>query len=57
MAVTVDRDLCVDCGACVEECESGALENQDGTVQSIPEKCTDCGDCIEVCPSDALKKV
>lgn len=51
----VEWRLCMGCGACVPQCEGGAL-----TLVDIPElgmrpivnpsKCRQCGECVKVCP-------
>ncbi|HXY87383.1 MAG TPA: 4Fe-4S binding protein [Candidatus Acidoferrales bacterium] len=53
MAALIDVDVCVGCGACVEECPSGAILLDDVAVVSVDE-CIDCGTCVEVCPSGAV---
>jgi ferredoxin len=50
-------DDCVNCGSCVDECESGAISEKDDKQWIDPAKCQDCGKCAEACPSEAIKKV
>jgi ferredoxin len=47
-------DLCLQCGACISGCESGAIT--EGETQAIidPEICIECGTCKMNCPSDAI---
>ena len=54
LTVTVDRDLCTDCGKCVEVCIYGAMEMVDDKMVMDPEKCFGCGRCERVCPSGAI---
>ncbi|MCK5594738.1 4Fe-4S binding protein [bacterium] len=49
-------DECVGCGTCVDECETGAIKEQDDKYSIIAEKCTECGKCVEVCPVEAIAK-
>jgi ferredoxin len=53
MAITVDKDACVGCGACAENCAFEALEVAD-TALVDEDKCTECGSCVEACPVEAL---
>lgn len=62
MAVKI-TDLCINCGACVEECPATAIASADNSpVESDltyvrPEKCIECVDCtvpkcVDVCPTE-----
>ncbi len=45
------RNLCVQCGACVEQCPAGALSRGvDGGIVWQEELCVQCDTCIHVCP-------
>ena len=55
MPAVVDRDECVGCGTCVEECPEDAITMDDEEIAVIDaDKCTDCGTCVENCPSEAI---
>ena len=54
LTVTVDEDLCTDCGACADICIYGALEMVDDKVERDWEKCFGCGRCVTICPTEAL---
>ena len=55
MPVTILKDLCIDCGACVGVCPTEALElGEDGKPVCIAEKCIDCDVCIASCPTEAI---
>ena len=55
MAVIVNKDQCIGCGACVPACPFDAIEMQDGKAY-INEKCTMCGACVPVCPVEAISR-
>ncbi len=51
--VTIDRDLCIGCGACVRDCPALNLflDNRKATVYG---PCMQCGHCTSVCPAEAV---
>ena len=56
MAYKIDKDTCIGCAACIDECPVSAIEENDGKCVIDPEKCIDCGACAETCPVDAPKE-
>ncbi|MFA6988601.1 MAG: 4Fe-4S binding protein, partial [Candidatus Gastranaerophilaceae bacterium] len=54
MAIKIDKENCIGCGACVGTCPFGALEMQDNKVDATV-ACTSCGACVDVCPVSALE--
>jgi len=54
MAYVINKDDCIQCGACEAECPDGAISEVDGFYVIDPEKCKDCGSCADVCPSSAI---
>ena len=52
---TVDKELCVSCGACAEDCLPQAI-HMEGEYPSIPneEHCMRCLHCLAVCPTGAI---
>ncbi len=55
MPVKINRDLCIDCGACIGVCPTAALElDEDGKVTCNEAACIDCDVCIASCPTEAI---
>lgn len=48
----IDKDTCIGCSACVDECPQGVMMLHPDS--EVPIKCTACGECAEVCPRDAI---
>lgn len=53
MAVKIDTDSCIACGACVDTCPVEALSVEDYAIVNEDE-CIECGACTSSCPVDAL---
>ena len=61
MKVTVDQDLCISCGTCVDICPDVFNWNDDGKAESvvgtIPDDLEDdVQEALESCPTDAIKE-
>jgi ferredoxin len=58
-AVTVDRDTCTMCLACVGSCPEGALLDHPDAVRLrfIESNCVQCGICAATCPENAIALV
>ncbi|MBY8983214.1 MAG: 4Fe-4S binding protein [Candidatus Lokiarchaeota archaeon] len=55
--VNVDKDLCIDCGACVSLCPTDALNFKDDfSVEFSEEKCIGCLLCIDSCPRFSIQE-
>lgn len=52
---TIDRELCVSCGKCVEECGHHVQIQGGGHVDPFNPLCSDCFHCYTVCPKNAIK--
>ncbi len=48
---SINPDLCVECGECIERCQFGAISD-DFVVDSI--ECEGCGVCVHFCPEKAI---
>ncbi|MDI6718389.1 MAG: 4Fe-4S binding protein [Methanomicrobiales archaeon] len=54
--LTIRRDVCGYCGACVSVCPAGALELIDAYL-TVDDHCTGCKICTRACPLGALEVV
>ena len=51
-AALIDREKCVECGACRDACRFDAIQEDYGVE---PMACEGCGACMLVCPTDAIR--
>lgn len=51
----VDRDSCVACETCIQNCAHDAIHMEDGCANIATDRCTGCGRCISVCPAGAIR--
>jgi NAD-dependent dihydropyrimidine dehydrogenase PreA subunit len=57
MVAVIDKDECVGCGTCVDECPVEAISMNDENIAVVDAgECTDCGSCVDVCPTEAIKQ-
>ena len=56
-SVTLNKDKCKGCTACLKRCPTEAIRIHDGKATIIKERCIDCGECIKVCPYHAKQAV
>lgn len=53
--VSVDQELCIGCGACVDACPAQIFAMVDGKAQASDDECLGCQSCVTVCPVEAIK--
>ncbi len=49
----IDKNLCIGCGICEDQCAFGAIKVTDGKAE-VGDTCTLCGACVEACELGAL---
>lgn len=52
--IKIDRSLCDGCNACVLDCPSNNIKNENGKVKTFGNSCIMCGHCVAVCPKNAV---
>jgi len=53
--IEVDREKCIDCGACYSLCPVDAIAiEKDRSVVFDVEKCVACGLCVDTCPTRGI---
>ncbi|NLG13905.1 MAG: 4Fe-4S binding protein [Lentisphaerae bacterium] len=55
MAAVVDKEKCVGCGACVDECPVEAIKIDDDKAVINEDDCVSCGACVDACPCEAIE--
>ncbi|MFX0043948.1 MAG: ATP-binding protein [Candidatus Hodarchaeota archaeon] len=55
---SIDHDLCIGCGTCVEKCYNNAIELlEDNKAERLEEFCIGCGVCAYFCPENAISLI
>ncbi len=56
--LVIDKEKCINCGMCIEDCIAGALEFDENKVPRFTEggeaRCIECQHCLAVCPMGAV---
>ena len=56
MGVIIEKEKCIQCEICVENCPEDILTMKEGQVYvAYPLECSWCGACEIDCPADAIK--
>ena len=53
--IMLEKDKCVNCGACVMACREGVHKIEEGIHTIDNKNCAGCKTCVEVCPAAALE--
>ena len=55
--ISIERDLCINCGRCAESCPLGIFRrNEAGMAEVGPQKrCIQCMHCTAACPRQAVR--
>lgn len=53
MMVQINKDLCIGCGLCAQDCINGNIRLEDGKAVVV-DACFNCGHCVAVCPKQAV---
>ena len=57
MAVIIDKEACIGCGACVGVCPVTALSlDNEGKSECNADTCISCLSCVCTCPVSAIKE-
>ena len=54
MTVNINRDKCVGCGLCVNDCPAHILALEEDKAVQKSKGCIFCGHCVAVCPVQAV---
>jgi nitroreductase/NAD-dependent dihydropyrimidine dehydrogenase PreA subunit len=52
--VKINKETCIGCGLCVEDCSRGAIILKDEKARVNLEACNECGHCVAVCPQASV---
>lgn len=52
--VIIDREKCIGCGLCVQDCLARAISLESGRAE-VKKLCFCCGHCVAICPAEAVR--
>ncbi len=53
----IDKDICTNCGSCIDYCRFDAIHDVDGEVLIDETACDGCKLCSRICPSEAISMI
>ncbi len=54
----IDKNYCVACGACINECPKNAIKIHKGLFAEVDiEKCIGCNKCEKICPASVITMI
>lgn len=53
----IDKDICTNCGLCIDYCRFDAIHNIEGEVLINETACDGCKLCSRICPSEAISMI
>lgn len=53
----IDKDICTNCGLCVDYCRFDAIDNNEGEIEINETSCDGCKLCSRICPEEAISMV
>ena len=55
--ILIDRELCLDCGFCVDLCDAEVLDLENDFYLNVVnlDNCTECKSCEDMCTENAIK--
>ena len=56
MAVTIDQDACISCGACADSCPVEIIDASDKATLTAEDECLECGACRLLCDETVMEK-
>lgn len=51
----IEKDDCIGCGLCVDECPTDSISMEDEKAEIDMDHCIRCGKCHDICPQDAVR--
>lgn len=54
-SISIDKNKCIGCSLCVNDCPGGYINVKDGKADMNRSHCIECGHCYAICPVGAVK--
>lgn len=53
----IDSQRCTNCGVCIYECHTGAIQEKRGRFVICPDNCVLCEACMDICEQEAIQEM